>query len=174
MIAKCFLKNKKLPKMKKIYLLFCLLIVFAIAAKTQKFIRVYDSEGHKIGRGNIDGSSNHSLLVIARGNSMDTIPVQKVAYIKTKHGFGNNILIGTVIGAPVGTILGAIGGSGSSCTDCFEIVSPGAAAAGGFIIGAAAGAVIGAITGVFKNSKTGVIDGDIQKWHEVRLKLIQK
>ena len=148
-------------------------MVVAIVGEAQKFIRVYDTRGHKIAKGNVvDGSSTDSVLVIERGNSIDTVPIQKVSYIKTKHSFGNNILIGTVIAAPTLAIISVIGNS--PCSDCFITTTDGEAAVGGFIVGAAAGAVVGAITGVFKNSKTGIIDGDMQKWHEVRLKLAQK
>ena len=148
-------------------------MVFAIAGQAQKFIRVYDTKGHKIAKGNIvDSSCTDSALVIKRDNSIDTLPIQKVSYIKTKHSFGNNILIGTVIAAPTLAIISVIGNQ--PCDNCFFSTTDGEAAAGGFIVGAAAGAVIGAITGVFKNSKTGIIDGDMQKWHEVRLKLAQK
>jgi len=165
--------NPKFTKMEKTYLLFCLLMVVAIVGEAQKFIRVYDTRGHKIAKGNVvDGSSTDSVLVIERGNSIDTVPIQKISYIKTKHSFGNNILIGTAIAAPTLAIISVIGNQ--PCDNCFFSTTDGEAAAGGFIVGAAAGAVIGAITGVFKNSKTGIINGDMQKWHEVRLKLAQK
>ena len=148
-------------------------MMFAIEGQAQKFIRVFDTKGHKIAKGNVvDGSSTDSVLVIERGNSIDTVPIQKISYIKTKHSFGNNILIGTAIAAPTLAIISVIGNQ--PCDDCFFSTTDGEAAAGGFIVGAAAGAVIGAITGVFKNSKTGIINGDMQKWHEVRLKLAQK
>jgi hypothetical protein len=172
-LQRAFFKNKNLPKMKKIYLLFCLLMVFAIAAKAQKFIRIYDTKGHKIAKGNVvDSSCTDSVLIISTGNSIDTIPVQKVSYIKTKHSIGNNILVGAAIAAPTLAIVSLIGNQ--PCSDCIFSVTNGEAAASGFIVGTAAGAVIGAITGVFKNSKTGVIDGDAQKWHDVRLRLAKK
>jgi hypothetical protein len=64
----------------------------------------------------IDDNSTDSVLVIERGNSIDTVPIKKVSYIKTKHSFGNNILIGTAIAAPTLAIISAIGNE--PCDNC--------------------------------------------------------
>src|SRR3954462_15627732 len=128
--------------MKKIYVLLCLLMLINTMGKTQKFIRIYDTRAHKIAKGNVvDSSCTDSFLVIKRDNFIDTLPVQKVSYIKTKHSFGHNILVGTAIAAPTLAIVGLIGNQ--PCSDCLFTTTNGEAAAGGFILGTAVGAVIG-------------------------------
>src|SRR4051812_31666476 len=163
--------------MKRIYLLLFVFIVVSKFGKAQGFVRIYNSSGDKIAKGYlVDGHQNDSFVVIRKEKALDTIPIEQISYIKTKHSIGNNILIGAVIGAPVEAILG---GAGASATDQFandftgETSTPdvGAGIAVGLVSGAATGAAIGAITGAFKNSKTISINGDIHEWHKVKMKL---
>jgi hypothetical protein len=159
--------------MKQIYLLTCFVIMMITFTKAQGFVRVYNTKGDKISKGHfVDSSSTDSALVIKRGETFDTISVLKVSYIKTKHSIGNNILIGAAISAPLFAIIGAA--TGGDCYDCLVVTTPAQDAVAGFVVGAIAGATVGAITGAFKNSKTIHINGDIQKWHQVRMMLVRK
>jgi hypothetical protein len=160
--------------MKKIYLFITLLVSTGTFVKAQEFVRIYNSSRKKIATGRlVDEHQNDSFLVIKKEKVVDTIPVQQIAYIKTKHSIGNNILIGAIIGAPVGAILGgAAAGTADEFGNDFtgETSTPdvGAGIAVGLLSGAATGAAVGAITGAFKNSKTITINGDIQQWLKVR------
>ena len=117
----------------------------------------------------VDEHQNDSFLVIKRNNFFDTISVTNIAYIKTKHSFGNNILIGTIVGASTFAILGAVSASSSSCSDCIVEYTAAEGAAAGAILGVPLGAAVGAITGALKNSKTILINGDIKRWLKFRV-----
>src|SRR4051812_20376236 len=101
--------------MKKIYLFVTLLVSTSTFVKAQEFVRIYNSSGKKIATGHLmDEHQNDSFLIIKKEKVVDTIPIQQISYIKTKHSIGNNILIGTLIGAPVGAIIGGLGASASN------------------------------------------------------------
>lgn len=154
--------------MKKIFFT-SVLVLMCIIINAQKFVRIYNASGKKIAKGYlVDEHQNDSFLVVKRNNSFDTIPVKNISYIKTKHSFGNNVLVGTIVGTSIFAIAGAIS-AGSPCDNCIIEFTAGEGAAAGAIAGAPLGAVIGAITGLLKNSKTILINGDIQQWLKNRV-----
>jgi hypothetical protein len=156
--------------MKKIYLLLSIFGAIAIFGQAQTFVRIYNASAKKIGKGNIvDSSCTDSVMVLRSNNDIDTIAVEKISYIKTKHGIGNNILIGASIGAPVLAIVALA--SNTPCDGCIIEITDAEAAFSGFLTGAVVGAAIGAITGIAKNSKRIAINGDRQKWHNARIEL---
>jgi len=122
----------------------------------------------------VDSSCTDSALVIKLDNSIDVMPVQKIAYIKTKHSIGNNILIGALTFAPVGGVLVQRVAvlkihSEKRTTQCSHIRRSSRSRR---ISGRGCRrATIGAITGVFKNSKKITINGEPEKWREARNRL---
>jgi len=122
---------------------------------TNLFVRVYDLQGNKIGKGNILSISESSLQLNRKRESVK-IPVSSIGSIKTKHSAGNNVLIGAVTGAATMAFLGAVTGDGY-----FYTAAEGGA--GGALVGGTVGAAIGGITILFKNSKFYEIDGDKAK-----------
>ena len=124
------------------------------------FVRVYDTQGKKIGKGYIVSLSD-SLMEL-RGNGKRTqFKVRDIGTIKTKHSAGNNILIGTAVGATTGAIIGAA--SGESDPGWFGYTK-GEGAAGFGLIGALGGAALGGISIAFKNSLSYPINGSTAKW----------
>ena len=126
------------------------------------FIRVYDLQGHKIGKGKIV-SITDSIIHLKRDKKSAKISMNYIGKIKTKRSAGNNILTGSVIGA---TTLGIImakpsDGDGWMGGDGYTAVE---GALGGVVMGGTTGAVLGAITVPFKFSKSYVINGDRVKW----------
>jgi len=74
---------------------------------TNIFVRVYDLEGKKIGKGKILSISETSLQLYRKGEFI----VNGIGSIKTKHSGGNNRLIGAASGAVLlGTRGAVIGG----------------------------------------------------------------
>ena len=121
------------------------------------FVRVYNMEGKKISKGHVLFAID-TILGLKKGNKIAKINVSDIGYIKTKRSEGNDVLMGSVIGASSMAILGAASGG----PDSFWTVGAGAAV--GVLLGAPAGAAIGGITALFKNSSTYIIDGDLVKW----------
>ena len=136
---------------------------------TYVFVRVYDLQGKKIGKGKIFSISETSLQLNRKGESVK-IPVSSIGFIKTKHSEGNNVLVGAVIGATTMGIFGAITAEPDAIILGYS-ASEGAAA--GAIGGGIAGAAIGGITILFKNSKSYIINGDKGKWKAFKEMIIK-
>lgn len=133
--------------MKNIFFLLTLILTITVCAQNNSFedanvfVRVYDLQGNKIGKGDIVSISDTTLQLIKRHNTTD-IPVSDIGFVKTKYSGGNNILIGAISGTGIGFFSG----------------DPTIIAAG-----AGAGAVVGALTILFKKSESFQIDGDKTK-----------
>jgi hypothetical protein len=145
------------------FLLALVLSVNAFAQEKSKsktpFLRVFNVEGKKIGKGRLVKATD-SMLVLKRNKKTIEILVSTIGLIKTKRSFGNNVLTGAAVG--VGTI-GLIGVSGSSSSG-FVSFSGTEGFAAGTLVGAPIGSVVGAVTGIFKNSKTYEINGSQEQW----------
>ena len=126
---------------------------------TNVFVRVYDLQGNKIGKGKILSISESSLQLNRKRESVE-IPVSSIGSIKTKRSAGNNVLIGAVTGATTMAILGAATADPDAWI-CCNTAAEGATA--GALVGGTVGAAIGGITILFKNSKSYEINGDKAK-----------
>lgn len=152
--------------MKRLILFFFLLTIChpLYPQKNQLFVRVYDLNDKKINKGFVI-AVNDSLLRIKKDTSYVDIPVKTIGTIRTKKSVGNNVLIGSLMGAAV------VGGIGAATAEPDAEIM-GYTAGEGFIIGVIFGAPTGAIIGTFsaglKNSKTFKIDGDLEKWKAFR------
>ena len=126
------------------------------------FVRVFDYEGNKIGKGQIN-FVNDSILELRKSDRLFSIPIKEINFIKTKRSDGNSMLLQTVIGFTVGAIIGA-------ATAQPEKSLGGYSAGDGALIGGSVGAIMGAgaggITIAVKNSQIHIIDGDIQNLKE--------
>ncbi|MGM5469581.1 hypothetical protein ACS386_04840 [Flavobacteriaceae bacterium LMO-SS05] len=125
-------------------------------AKNRIFVRVYNLEGKKINKGHVVFVGD-TLLGLKRNGKFIEINIRNIGIIKTKRSAGNNILIGSAIGASSMAIIGASDKNGWFTTSE-------TAALYGIIIGLPAGATIGGITALFKKSETYIIDGNQSKW----------
>ena len=136
---------------------------------TNIFVRVYDLDGKKIGKGKILSISETSLQLYRKGESVK-VKVNGIGSIKTKHSAGNNVLVGAVTGATTMAILGAVT---ADPDDWILGYTAGEGAAAGAFLGGTAGAAIGIITILFKNSKSYEINGDIEKWKAFKEMIIR-
>lgn len=153
-------KIKPMEIIKTLVLVFLILLSQNIYAQKSMFVRVYDLAGKKINKGYVLSVTDTSLLL--KGNSAaDTIYALAIGHIRTKHSAGNNLRIGSIVGASSMAILGVVTAEPDA-----EILgySAGEGAAAGALIGAPIGAAIGGLTILFKNSKHYSIDGDLTKW----------
>lgn len=148
--------------MKYLFFLLTLLLCFSINAQEKKlksntFLRVYNLNGEKVAKGKLF-STTKTALTLKRNKRTINISVDSIGTIKTKRSVGNNVLIGSSIGA--GTVILLSAGTGESFTEGYTGI--------GTLVFTGLGAGIGAITSIFKNSKTFLIDGDIIKWEVFR------
>ena len=126
---------------------------------TNVFVRVYDLQGKKIGKGKILSISEASFQLYRKGESVKIL-VSSIGSIKTKHSAGNNVLIGAATGAATMAILGAA----SAEPDTWLGYTAGEGVGIGAVLGGTIGAAIGGVTIFFKNSKSYEINGDMEKW----------
>ncbi len=128
--------------------------------KFNLFVRVYNLQGEKISKGKVLAVTDNSLQLKGKNGPIN-IDVRSIGLIKTKRSGGNNVLVGSVIGASVMAIYGA------STADPDAWILPynaGEGAAMGAIVGLPLGAAAGGISILFKNSKSYLINGDLIKW----------
>jgi hypothetical protein len=137
---------------------------------TKIFIRVYDSQGKKIDKGKIIDITE-TLLEINGKRGYTSFPVESIGIIKTKRAVGNNMIVGTTIGAFTGIVIGYA--SGSKDPGWFEYSKSDGALAGA-IAGAGIGATIGAITIITKRTQTFNIYGDKEKLNFFKETMIKK
>ena len=136
---------------------------------TNIFVRVYDFQGKKIGKGKILSISETSLQLYSKGESVNVM-ADGIGSIKTKHSAGNNVLMGTAVGATSMALLGAV----TADPDAWLFgYTAGEGAAVGALLGGTAGAAIGGITILFKNSKSYEINGEIEKWKAFKEMIIK-
>lgn len=122
------------------------------------FVRIYDAEGNKLGKGKIQSFSIDSLTLKDKKHQQ-SFSIKNIDYLKTKRAPGHNILIGTLSGAAGGILVGALSGD-----EEFYGYSAAEGAAGFGFAYAVIGAGIGGFTAIFKKSKTFMIEGESEKW----------
>ena len=143
-----------LPK----HLLSFLIIFLSLTLSSQEtisyrniFVRVYNQEGKKIGKGFLK-SVTDSTLILAFNKHSKSIPIKTIKTIKTKHSTGNNILVGSGTGAVIGTAIGVSTANSDSLSQAAGTIF-------GFGGGAAAGALVGGVIAITKKKKTYNING---------------
>lgn len=131
-----------------------------VKVKSNGFVRVYNLQGKKIGKGKIHKVSETSLQLFRHGETMEFM-VDDIGRIKTKRSGGNNVLVGAATGATAFAIVGIA----TADPDAWIFgYNRGEGALSGAIFGGTAGAAIGGISILFKNSKSFEINGDSEKW----------
>ena len=146
--------------MKTLTLLFLITINFSMYAQESIFVRVYNSAGTKISKGHVLIVTDSSLQLSEEKSNI--IPLSSIDYIKIRKSKGNNVLIGSILGATVGAILGGGMNDGELHLDKLNFNRNKATAVG--MVAIPIGAGIGELTNSFKKLKTYLINGDLTKW----------
>jgi len=154
--------------MKTIFIAIALLLGITVYAqegseKKNVFVRVFDLQGKKIGKGKILFISDTSLQL--KGKRASPIPVNNIGQIKTKHSGGLNLVIGGATGAALFAVLGTLAAEADDSVITSEEL------AGVALIGGATGAAIGGLTILLKKSNSYEINGDELKLKEFKEKL---
>ena len=149
--------------MKNIIHVIALVISFHVCAQTEIknsniFVRVYDLNGKKIGKGEIS-SYSENFLYLSRKEELIKISIKDIDIIKTKHSAGNNILIGATAGA---VLLAVIVGANAKPNANFFAYTIGEGAALGSLVGGIFGATIGGISILFKNAQSYEINCEVE------------
>lgn len=161
--------NTHLVNIKKILVFVISLILCANALAQNEtdsakvFVRVYNLQNKKIGKGKLVAIKESSLQLI-RNKKIKEFSTVNIGTIKTKRSDGYNILIGTITGA---TAIGIAVASDTNANNAFFSVEGDILA--GAIMGGTAGVAIGGITCLFKNSVTYEINGDMEKWKAFKI-----
>ncbi|WP_216066243.1 hypothetical protein [Pseudotamlana agarivorans] len=123
-------------------------------------MRVYNLNGKKVAKGKLL-LTTETMLTLSKNNETINISIDSIGSIKTKRTVGNNILIGSSIGAATTIILST--SMGESFIEGYAGI--------GTLVSTGTGAGIGLITSIFKNSKTFQINGDLVQWEAFRARL---
>jgi len=142
---------------------FLLLILLFIQAGAQKklFVRVYDNSGKRINNGFVVGTTDSSLRLLKNKDTID-LPISGFSFIKTKRSAGNNLLVGSMIGAAAFGFIGIA----SANPDDFLGYTAAEGFSAGILFGAPAGAAIGGLSALLKNPRTFSVNGDKENWRE--------
>ena len=124
------------------------------------FVRVYNLQGEKINKGKLIAVTEKSLQIKGT-KGVAEIDYSSIGFIRTKRSEGNNVLIGSILGASAMAIFGAASADPDAL---FFAYTSGEGAAGGALLGLPLGAAVGGISILFKDSKYYSIDGDLLKW----------
>ena len=128
----------------------------------QTFLRIYNNQGKKIGKGTIDYTTDSFIVLVNRKKIQDLFFVRGISYIKTRRSFGASIVKGSVVGMGI-----SLGVANTSNTD-WEGLGIGA------LIGTSAGALIGTISGMATKREKFIIRGSIEKWKPISQQLAPK
>ncbi|TRO64508.1 hypothetical protein [Christiangramia sabulilitoris] len=148
-------------------LIFILVVILGMGLNAQTsfdkpkiFVRVYDMQGNKIGKGKISAISENSLQLSRHKKTAD-FPLSNIGQIRTKRSIGNNFATGAMIGAVAVGILGAVFAEPDSGWFSY---TAGEGAGAGIIAGGILGAGVGGLSIVFKNAKSYRINANPEQW----------
>src|SRR5215467_11311318 len=91
--------------MKALTLLAWLALSSSVYAQKPLFVRVYGVHGKKIDKGRILAVTDTTLQLNGKSGP-DTIVLQNIGSIRTRHSAGHTIGISTAIGVVIGTVIG--------------------------------------------------------------------
>ncbi len=151
--------------MKQVFV-FTLLFLFSFSMVAQKetFARLYDLEGKKFASGFLVHLSDSSLTVNRKGLNQE-IPMSRIGHITLRRSVGHAILLGSLI---TGATFAIIGGVTADPDAWIFGYSAGEGIVTGLAGGAVTGALIGAIVGGTRKRPIFHVDGNSEKWKQVK------
>ena len=140
------------------------LFSFSMFAQKETFARLYDLEGKKFASGILVHLSDSSLTVKRKGLNKE-IPVSSIGHITLRRSVGHAIFLGSLI---TGATFAIIGGVTADPDAWIFGYSAGEGIVTGFVGGAVTGALIGAIVGGTRKRPIFHVDGNPEKWNQVK------
>ena len=146
---------------------FVLLLCFGVSnsiAQHEPFIRLYNNQHHKFLKGRIQMTSDSGLTLLKKGKESEVIKYTSINQIWLKRSVGNTLLTTGAIPMASGIILGSLlknekwNGFGGIIL---------------FFAGLTSGTTLSGIK-LVNNPKPLLVEGNHQKWMEVKMKLDQK
>lgn len=131
--------------------------------KTTPFVRVFNYDGKKIGKGYIHEITDDKFVLVLRKKTK-TLPIAEINSFKLKRSYGNSVAVGALIGTGMGVLM-AISVDGAS-DDYFENIEYVVLPPMGFL----SGTTIGALVGIFRKPIEIHIDGqadNLRKFNSV-------
>lgn len=138
----------------------------SVKPKTKIFVRIYDNKNHKVGKGHLL-YCNDSTLQLSNRHIITSFPFKEIEIMKTKHGGGHNLLMGTAIGFVTGIaalVLATVVEHGNGVAS-YNIAFTG-------FICTLAGVAAGGVAEAFRKSQTFLIDRNTTQWISSRNKLL--
>jgi len=160
--------NPYLANIKKIAVFVISLIlcssVFAqnVIENPKIFVRIYDLQGKKIGKGKVVSITDTSIQLTRSQKKIEIIPVNNIGLIKTKRSEGHHVLVCAATGATILATAFVIDVENDKDWTPIAIIA-------GTAIGSTAGALVGLVTYNNKNSIFYEINGDLSKWNEFKI-----
>ncbi|RTL47304.1 MAG: hypothetical protein EKK39_14560 [Sphingobacteriales bacterium] len=152
--------------MKTFTLLLFTLLTINIYSQKKEFIRVYNIEGRKIIHGR---DYEITDTTIEFKNKHTIIPYTEIGFIRTKHSFGHNIGVGSILGIAA---LGIFSFASNVQSDLFDKGTT--VVLFSTLVGAPSGAFVGAIYNGLKKTRRFNINGDFEKWQKFNASFLKK
>lgn len=146
----------KIYFMKSLFYISLLFLCFSSYSQ-KRFIRIYDTTGHKIASGRIVGVNDSTVQL---SDKLFPISYRIIGVIRTKHSAGYYLGNGIIIGLGTGILVPAILFKQGSLV----IPDRGSAALVGGIIGLPIGGIVGAIFSAFTKRDVFIINGTKSGW----------
>ena len=157
---------------------------FVVCAQSSNFLRVFNTSGKKIGKGQLRATTDSSLI-LEKGNKLMEIPVDRIGQMITKRSFGNSVLVTSLVIGGFLTTIGLIGNSHSPNTTstaggAWNFNNDNLGYSNADIIGfslitsAFLGTSIGGIIGGTKKIAYFNVNGNLEEWKKVKRILDQK
>ena len=124
------------------------------------FIRLFDTEGKKMGKGFLSGLTDSSIIIMKASEPVEFI-FNRIGTIKTRHSIGHTALISGIV---FGGVLSIIGAATANPKDFILAFSPAEGAALGAILGFIGGSAWGSFFGIFKKIIAIPVHADHKQW----------
>ena len=162
--------------MKFLLLFLTSFICYCCFSQHGHFIRVFDSNNHKIAKGHLLQVTDSSIF-LTKGNNKPASEIHylKIGHIKLRHSFGHTFAMITVFNTG---LTGAVGAATAHNSSDGSFFFPKYNAIEGFGIGSALGGIQGILMGSIVGLTKGIttkritpINGDYNNWKIAKLQL---
>lgn len=169
--ALSFWRTKKLKQFRVLFLLllFCT-VTSSLQAQKRVFVRVFDSKGMKIARGQLKVVTDSSLIISRKSGDREVV-VSDIGSIRLRRSTGNSIVTAAAVLGASGAVIGGISSTPESSS--FIDFTPAEGAVLGLVLGTATGAVTGLVISSFRRKPLFIINQNRESWMRAKAELEQ-